>query len=279
MLVRAGLIDQGQLATALESQRESGRRLGEELVELGYLTEVQMTQVLSNQLSLPWVSLYHVEFSRDLLGLLTPDVATRHRAVPVYVRKVRNEGDVLFVAMDDPTNEEAIAELKEVAGHSVRPMVAPPSEIGNAIRVYYFGSIAPAARTGRATERPTAPEGQRRPSGREKRESIRVAKEKKAAGRANKGSKRARPVTLTFLDGTTVNIPGETDATPSAADDALTTSDLVAALLARAQGADVSDVLPNPKWETLLATLLTVLMRKGLVADWEFVEELKKRQS
>jgi hypothetical protein len=274
MLVRAGLIDQGQLATALESQRETGRRLGEELVELGYLTEVQMTQVLSNQLSLPWVSLYHVEFTRELLGLVPPEAATKHRAVPIYMRKVRNEGEVLFVAMDDPTNDEALAELKEVAGRSVRPMVAPPSEIANAIRVYYFSRVSEAPRA-RQTERPTAPEGHKRTAAREKRETTRPARESKRAPARGKGKRR--PVTLTFLDGTTVTMPTDGEAAPPA-DEALTTSDLISALLARAQGADVSDMFPNARWETLFATLLTVLMRKGLVADWEFVEELKKRE-
>ena len=48
--------------------------------------------------------------------------------------------------------------------------------------------------------------------------------------------------------------------------------------VARAQGADVSDVLPDQQWEVLFASLLTLLIRKGLLADWEFVEEWKKRQ-
>ena len=49
--------------------------------------------------------------------------------------------------------------------------------------------------------------------------------------------------------------------------------DLVAALFARSQGADISDVLPNAQWETLFATLLSILLKKGLIADWEFIDE------
>jgi type IV pilus assembly protein PilB len=63
---------------------------------------------------------------------------------------------------------------------------------------------------------------------------------------------------------------------PAPAEHTLTASDLVSALLARAQGADVSDVLPNRDWETLFATLLRLLIKKGLIADWEFVGELEK---
>jgi type IV pilus assembly protein PilB len=89
-------------------------------------------------------------------------------------------------------------------------------------------------------------------------------------------------VTLTLLDGSTVRLPApgskRKDAHPSQAEGGLTASDLVSALLARAQGADVSDVLPDQQWEVLFASLLTLLIRKGLLADWEFVEEWKKRQ-
>jgi hypothetical protein len=36
---------------------------------------------------------------------------------------------------------------------------------------------------------------------------------------------------------------------------------------------------PDAHWETMFAALLTLLMRKGLVADWEFVEEWSKHRS
>ena len=75
-----------------------------------------MTQVLSNQLSIPWVSLYHVEFSRDLLNLVPAELAEDFVLIPVYVRRVRNEGEVLFVAMDDPTNEDLLGRIREVTG-------------------------------------------------------------------------------------------------------------------------------------------------------------------
>ena len=52
--------------------------------------------------------------------------------------------------------------------------------------------------------------------------------------------------------------------------------DLIAALRARALGKDTSAVLPDANWESLFAALLSVLIRKGLVADWEFVDELAR---
>jgi len=56
----------------------------------------------------------------------------------------------------------------------------------------------------------------------------------------------------------------------------LTGADLVRALLAKGQGAAVDDVLGGASWEVLCATILQLMLKKGLVADWEFVEAYKK---
>jgi len=99
--------------------------------------------------------------------------------------------------------------------------------------------------------------------------------------------KRPRMVTLTLLDGTKVRLPAKPEPSkklPSdppqqqaAADEDLTARDLVAALRALSHGADASAILgENVRWESLFATLLSLMLKKHLIADWEFVEEYKK---
>ena len=56
----------------------------------------------------------------------------------------------------------------------------------------------------------------------------------------------------------------------------LTARDLVAALRAVSQGADPSEILEDHRWESMFAALLSLLLKKHLIADWEFVDELKK---
>lgn len=334
MLVQAGFVTEDQVLAALTSQRETKRRLGDELVEMGVVTEVQLTQILSNQLSVPWVSLYHVQFSRELLNLVPAKVAESFRLIPVYVRKVRREGDTLFIAMDDPTREDALDAVRELTGMPVKPMVAPPSEIQNAIRVYYFGRspkrTAPAPKR-QATRHPPPPEDfagdvtvpLASPPTATDSEAPEVTVEETSAEHAaiiervaqqealpaqpepepepadefvaakpekKKSAGKSRMITLTLLDGTTVRLPapGSGGGTAEAEEDeqdeqddgphGLTASDLVSALMARSQGADVSDILPDDHWEPLFATLLTLLIRKGLIADWEFVEEWVQRR-
>ena len=140
MLVSLGLITRAQLDGALEAQRTTGMPLGKQLVALGSVSETRLTQVLSNQLSVPWVSLERVEFPSELLERIPGELADRHSVLPIYVRNVRGRGATLYVAMDDPTNEDALKAIAAAVSMPVRPMIAPPSEIRRAIDQRYFGA-------------------------------------------------------------------------------------------------------------------------------------------
>jgi hypothetical protein len=86
--------------------------------------------------------------------------------------------------------------------------------------------------------------------------------------------RRARMLNLTLLDGTTLQLPAKKSAV---APDGLTARDFVSALRATAHGADATEILgEKPQWEPVVAALLSILLRKGLIADWEFIEELRK---
>lgn len=307
LLVQASLVTPAQVETALARQKETGRRLGETLVELGHVSEQEVAQVLSSQLSVPWANLRHIDFSRELLNLVSADLAEKWALVPIYVRRVRKEGDTLFVATDDPLNERALAEVGAHVGLPVRPMVASSSELRSAIRAYYgrelpappppaprpaipsiapveidledlvaSPSLAPAAPVP-AEAREPAPETPRPAS------TPEPSAEAPRPRRAAKKKGGARMITLTLLDGTSVALPatraGEKNDAEPAADEELTTRDLIQALTLHGRGADVRDVLGDARWEALFAALLSLLVKKGLIADWEFVEEWQKRRT
>jgi type IV pilus assembly protein PilB len=324
MLVAAGLVTEAQVHEALARQRTTGERLGLTLVALGCVTESQMTQVLSNQLSIPWANLYHVDFSRELLDLVPAELATRYCMIPVYVRHVRRQGDTLYVAMEDPLNLDAFQAAADAAGMPVKPMVASPSDIENAIRVYYLGleplsaaskpragardlpeseeldlaeelgeELADAADAGTDTDETEAAVPEAREPAAEQREPELEREGAPAIVPSqppppSRAASRARFLTLTLLDGTEVRLPAQPkpkaaapvdEGEPEAkAERGLTTRDLIHALTARAAGEDVSNVISDDDWESLFAALLSILLRKGLVADWEFVDEWKKHR-
>ena len=142
LLVEAGILMPEELEVVLLRQKKDGRKLGSLLVDAGLVNETQLTQILSQQLNAPWVSLYHIDFSRQLLNLVPRELVEQYCLVPIYVRHVRGQGETLYVAMDDPSNDEALSAVKDASGLPVRAMIAPPSDIRNAIRVYYLGGRA-----------------------------------------------------------------------------------------------------------------------------------------
>lgn len=142
MLLALGLITRQQLDDALTTQRASRLPIGKQLVASGAVSEIRLTQVLSNQLSIPWVSLERVEFPAELLARIPGDLAEQCSLMPIYVRNVRGRGATLYVAMDDPTDEDALKRVADAARMPVRAMIAPPSEIRRVIDHRYFGVAA-----------------------------------------------------------------------------------------------------------------------------------------
>jgi type IV pilus assembly protein PilB len=337
LLVSAKVITQEQLDSALKVQRPAGQRLGDLLVLQGTVTENQLTQTLGLQLSVPWVSLYHVDFSRQLLNLVPREVAEKFCVVPIFVRRVKKLGDTLYVAMDDPTNDAALAEIMTYAGLPVKPMIASPTDIRGAIRVYYGAeggaqtavvaappaapvlvAMAPAAPVlvAMAPAAPPAPHAappappssvpQVKPplptrptrpappppahpsSGDSPHASPDIEAREVNIPMPKRG---ALPmVALTMLDGTTIHLParkrkrraGEDEEEVAApipgapGAELLTARDLIRALRAVAQGADASAILgEDTRWEPIFAALLSLLLKKGIIADWEFIDELR----
>jgi type IV pilus assembly protein PilB len=146
LLVDARILTPEQLEEVLALQKTDGRKLGALLVESGLVAETLLTQVLSQQLSVPWVSLNHIDFSRELLDLIPLAVAEKYCLVPIYVRAVRGQGDTLYVAMEDPMNEDALAECASASGLPARAMIAAPSDIFRVLRIHYgskLGAVTP----------------------------------------------------------------------------------------------------------------------------------------
>src|SRR5690606_1238306 len=194
---------------------------------------------------IPWVNLYHIDFSRELLEKVPADIAEEFRLIPVYVRHVRRQGDTLYVAMDDPLNLDALQKVADASGLPVKPMVAAPTDIENAIRVYYLG-LPPLEK--KPPPRPKAkPAPKKAPSDPE----LEIVEERESEPPEAKSTPTARPssappprkgaprfMTLTLLDGTEVRLPaGKKGSGPeSAPERGLTTRDLIHALRARAAG-------------------------------------------
>jgi type IV pilus assembly protein PilB len=306
LLVQAKLITRDKLDVALSAQQKSGKKLGQVLIELGIVNETQVTQALSQQLSVPWVSLHHIDFSRELLNLVPRELAEKYCLVPVFVRRIRKQGEALYVAMDDPTHEDALAAVSQSSSLPVRPMIAAPTDIRSAIRVYYGGgptteAAPPAPETPSPVlvaplpsppelEPELEPEPEPTADAVPSSSEIPVSEDSPEAWPEVEArtldlprrTKEPRMVALTLLDGTTIRLPAKKrpdpiSEPPPATPDAMTARDLIRALRAVAQGTDATEILGEKvPIEAICAALLSLLLKKGILADWEFVDELRK---
>jgi len=142
ILVNAGILSEERLVAALQEQKSSGERLGFILISRRVISEAQLVQALSKQLSVPWVSLTHLDITSELQRLVPVQVVSQHGVIPVYIMSKRPGERVLYVAMDDPTNEDVLNQIHQTSGLDVKPMIAAPSEIASAIARFFRSSWA-----------------------------------------------------------------------------------------------------------------------------------------
>jgi type IV pilus assembly protein PilB len=134
ILVKESLITQDQLQKALEFQRVNGGKLGSCLTKMGFITDDDITGVLSRQYGVPSINLKYYEIDPNVIRLIPQDTATRYQVVPLS-----RVGSVLTIAMTDPTNVFAMDDVKFMTGFNVEPVVASEVAIADAISRFYGG--------------------------------------------------------------------------------------------------------------------------------------------
>ncbi|UCD36373.1 MAG: Flp pilus assembly complex ATPase component TadA, partial [Nitrospiraceae bacterium] len=126
------IISADQLGKALELQKKEGGRVGSNLIKLGYMTEETLITFLSKQYGVASVSLPDLDIDTAIVKYVPYDVAQKYLIFPIS-----KNGASLKLAMTDPSNVFAIDDVKFMTGYEVEPVVAPESEIREAITRYY----------------------------------------------------------------------------------------------------------------------------------------------
>src|SRR5262245_13953654 len=132
LLVRQKLISLQQLRKAQEEQRKDGTSLGYALTKMGFVSDEQITDFLSQQYKVQSVDLREYEIDAEVLKLISQEVCERHKIIPVS-----RAGSSLIVAMADPSNLHAIDDIKFTTGYNVEPVVSSEAAIVEAIERYY----------------------------------------------------------------------------------------------------------------------------------------------
>ena len=133
ILVDMGFITDDQLEIVLDEQeRQPGEKFGKIAENMGLITDEQLAQALAEQMGMQVINLENIELPPEVLGEVTETMAQLYRVIPV-----KREGNELTVATCDPQNLSIQDELRTFLGLDIKVLVATEREIIKALERYY----------------------------------------------------------------------------------------------------------------------------------------------
>ena len=134
ILVDLGYLTEDQLWDVLENQKQSpGEVIGMIAVRMGLVTEAQVTEALAEQWGMPVVNLEETSIPPKVLELVPQTMAELYKIMPISL-----VNEVLTVAMSDPQNVSALDDLRNFLGHDIRGAVSSEADVEKAITRYYL---------------------------------------------------------------------------------------------------------------------------------------------
>jgi type IV pilus assembly protein PilB len=133
ILVDLGYMNEDQLWDVLEQQKQSpGEVIGRVAMRMGLVTEAQVSEALAEQWGMQVVNLAETNIPPKVLEIVPETMASIYKIMPISFKS-----DVLTVAMADPQNVGALDDLRNFLGYDVRGAVSNEVDVTQAIERYY----------------------------------------------------------------------------------------------------------------------------------------------
>jgi type IV pilus assembly protein PilB len=143
LLLANALITTEHLEAALLEVESRGCRLGQVLRERGWISQRELAVALARQAGLPFLDLAEVKVDHEAARLIPEQLARRHHALPI--RFVA--GDLIEVAVADPTNLMTFDDLRLALGLSMQLVVADAVALEHEIDAAYLSAAQTAQRS------------------------------------------------------------------------------------------------------------------------------------
>lgn len=151
-LVQNGFLKPEQLAEAQQVQKQTNNPdLGRVLMDLGMVGEREVFKARAQQTGEAFVDLDNVTVDSSALNVVPDRIVRQHNVLPV-----KKDGTTLWLAMSNTTNLEAMDAVRFASGCLVRPVLAVPGALDDAIRRYYPEGGATGAPVPTAASAPSA---------------------------------------------------------------------------------------------------------------------------
>ena len=125
ILVDLGFLREDRLETLLEEQQQRpGEMLGQIAIGMGLITDDQLAHALGEQMGMQVVSLTDAVLPPEVLTHITEPMAQLYRIIPLSF-----EENTLTIAMCDPQKLSIIDELRSFLGYDIKAMVCTEKEM------------------------------------------------------------------------------------------------------------------------------------------------------
>jgi type IV pilus assembly protein PilB len=123
-LVQDGIIDEASLADAIAAARQAKTTLVGYLVEKQLADPRDLASAAASEFGVPVLDLDAIEIDSQVVQLVPENLLNKHRVLPLMQR-----GKRLFIGISDPTNLQAIDEIKFAAACSVDAVVVEDDKL------------------------------------------------------------------------------------------------------------------------------------------------------
>ncbi len=134
LLLREQKITAKQLDEALAEQKRQGgqSKIGNLLIQKGFIDEETLLLFLSKQFGLPKIDLSRIEFDPALVDLIPDNIARKYEILPIG-----KEGATLKMAISDPSNIFALDDLKFLTGSNIQLFLSTEKQLKEALDKHY----------------------------------------------------------------------------------------------------------------------------------------------
>jgi len=132
LLCDAGLLTEEQLLQALQRQKETNKKFGDVVIDMGFVSDLDIAKVLSDQLGIPLIDFSSVAVEPEAVQIIPEKVCKKHTVLPISLEK-----DSLKVVFADPLDLKAIDDIRFATGRQVEPAISTSKQINEAIARYY----------------------------------------------------------------------------------------------------------------------------------------------
>src|SRR5205814_2918258 len=132
ILVKRGVLGPDQLGEAKTLQSQTGAKIQDALIKLGYATIDDIMSAIAEHSGMQSVSLSDLQIAASVIEMVPESVARENVIIPLA-----HENGVLKIVVHDPTDYETISKLQFILNKEIQPVLAPKEQIVEAINRHY----------------------------------------------------------------------------------------------------------------------------------------------